>query len=476
MGYKLYDEDSVQDIADAIRSKNGSSDTYTIGDMADAIEDIPTGSSVTVTPLSVTQNGTYTAQTGEAYSPVTVNVSGGGGGSVESKDVNFIDYDGMILYSYTKSEFANLTELPANPSHTGLTSQGWNWSLANAKTYVASHGGLVIGQMYITDDEKTRIYVHFEDERKTPFIQLRPNGTVVIDWGDNTATTTLSGTSVSTTKTAFHNYESGGDYVITLTVTGTVSIAGSTASGNGSYLLQKEDGTSSTYASAVYRNSIQKVELGRGIAFGAATFKDMFSLSTITIPKYLTDPWEYVFYDCYSLKSIIIPNENSAVNSYAFYNCSSLESVSVPNNMSGIRSYAFYGCRTLSNFNIPNGATSVDNYAFYNNYSLKSIAIPSGITSIGQNVFSNCYALASIVIPNTVTSIGSSAFSSCYGIKEYHFKSTTPPTLGGSGVFTNIQSDCIIYVPYSADHSVLNAYKTETNWSSHASKMQEEPQ
>lgn len=32
-----------------------------------------------VEPLSVTQNGTYTATTGHAYSPVTVNVSGGGG-------------------------------------------------------------------------------------------------------------------------------------------------------------------------------------------------------------------------------------------------------------------------------------------------------------------------------------------------------------------------------------------------------------
>lgn len=35
------------------------------------------GSSVTVEPLSVTQNGTYTAPTGTAYDPVEVNVSGG---------------------------------------------------------------------------------------------------------------------------------------------------------------------------------------------------------------------------------------------------------------------------------------------------------------------------------------------------------------------------------------------------------------
>lgn len=39
------------------------------------------GGGITVEALSVTQNGTYTAPTGKAYSPVTVNVSGGGGGA-----------------------------------------------------------------------------------------------------------------------------------------------------------------------------------------------------------------------------------------------------------------------------------------------------------------------------------------------------------------------------------------------------------
>ena len=34
---------TIQDIADAIRSKNGSSDTYMISEMADAIENIPSG-------------------------------------------------------------------------------------------------------------------------------------------------------------------------------------------------------------------------------------------------------------------------------------------------------------------------------------------------------------------------------------------------------------------------------------------------
>lgn len=39
------------------------------------------GSSTTIEALSVTENGTYTAQEGKAYSPVTVNVSGGSSGA-----------------------------------------------------------------------------------------------------------------------------------------------------------------------------------------------------------------------------------------------------------------------------------------------------------------------------------------------------------------------------------------------------------
>ena len=48
-----------------------------MANLATAIGSISTGSSTTITPLSVTENGTYTAPSGTAYSPVTVNVSGG---------------------------------------------------------------------------------------------------------------------------------------------------------------------------------------------------------------------------------------------------------------------------------------------------------------------------------------------------------------------------------------------------------------
>lgn len=79
-------ESSLEDIADAIREKNGTQNTYKPGEMGDAIREI-SGGNVTVEALSVTQNGTYTAQEGEAYSPVTVNVSGGSATLID-KNIN----------------------------------------------------------------------------------------------------------------------------------------------------------------------------------------------------------------------------------------------------------------------------------------------------------------------------------------------------------------------------------------------------
>ena len=47
MAMKLYPESAVQDIADAIREKSGSSDTYKVSEMANAIENIPSGGGIT---------------------------------------------------------------------------------------------------------------------------------------------------------------------------------------------------------------------------------------------------------------------------------------------------------------------------------------------------------------------------------------------------------------------------------------------
>ena len=78
---------------------------------------------------------------------------------VPMKDVNFYDYDGTVVYSYTKEEFLEMAELPANPAHARLSAQGWNWTIEAAQSYVTKYGSCEIGQSYITDDGRTRLYV-----------------------------------------------------------------------------------------------------------------------------------------------------------------------------------------------------------------------------------------------------------------------------------------------------------------------------
>ena len=54
MANKLYNDTSIKAIADAIRAKNGKTDTYTVAEMAGAINDIPAGGGVA--PIEETWN------------------------------------------------------------------------------------------------------------------------------------------------------------------------------------------------------------------------------------------------------------------------------------------------------------------------------------------------------------------------------------------------------------------------------------
>lgn len=67
----------LTDIGDAIREKNGSTDTYKPSEMSTAILAIQSGGSepAVIEPLEILNNGTYTAPEGvDGYSPITVNV------------------------------------------------------------------------------------------------------------------------------------------------------------------------------------------------------------------------------------------------------------------------------------------------------------------------------------------------------------------------------------------------------------------
>ena len=246
-------------------------------------------------------------------------IQAGGGGAIP-KDVNFYDYDGTLLYSYTLEEAQALTALPDAPTHDGLVFDGWNYSLENVKSLTRA---MNIGAMYSTDDGTTRIYIHLEDGRTSPMLGICPNGTVTVDWGDGTEPDILTGTSLTTVKwTPTHNYASPGDYVIKLTVDGEAQLYGDSSAYTYAYVLRYSSTADSR--NRVYQNSILKVEIGAGIRIGNYAFRSCYSLSNIIISNGVTSIGNYAFQYCSSLSSIIISNGVTSIGDSAFHSCSGI--------------------------------------------------------------------------------------------------------------------------------------------------------
>ena len=352
----------------------------------------------------------------------------GGGDKTAEKTVNFYDYDGEVLHSYTADEFLALKQMPENPTHDGLTSQGWNWSLEDAQAYVQEYRMLNIGQTYITSDGKTRIHIKLYAGRLSPYLGINLNGTAEVDWGDGSAIDTMVGTSLDDLTTLKHIYASEGEYVITLNIIdGMFEIRGLSSK---TRLLNNED---SATTSIYDFKCIDKVFVGDFInCISPNAFNYCSGLTNITIPKGITSIGQNAFSNCYKLTSITIPEGVTNIGQAAFNYCSGLTSVIIPDGITSIGQSAFDSCSGLTSITIPGSVTNIGQNAFSNCYNLTSITIPEGVTSIGQSAFNFCSGLTSITIPGSVTNIGQNAFDSC--------RSLTSITIPGSVTSINAQA------------------------------------
>lgn len=377
---------------------------------------------------------------------------------VDDKSVFFYDYDGELVYSYSAAEAQLMTELPPNPSHTGLTAQGWNWTLAEIKSQLTNVGGdVVVGQHYTTDDGKSRFYITIEDDNladKPINLRIKPSVAtgVTIDWGDGSATETTN----STNNTYYtHIYENAGDYVITCQVTeGTVEFLGNT-SGN----QERIYGSSNNNATWYDRTRITKVEIGNSCTNVKNCFKDCWNLKTITIPNTVIDITDCID-GCHSLKQLTIPKATNGSTSASTFSMKalclpytvkslpasmcynrgySLEHITVPEKVTTIGRFCFAECHSLKKIVFPNGVTGwddstvsgaikIEKFSFpselkrtgggtiRNSYSLKKVILPENLISISGNDFEGCRLLEDINLPNTLNIIGDSAFYGCKNI------------------------------------------------------------
>jgi hypothetical protein len=194
------------------------------------------------------------------------------------------------------------------------------------------------------------------------------------------------------------------------------------------------------------------------ISFNA--FENCTFLTSIYLPKVTTIGYK-AFHNCTSLTSISLP-EVTTISYNAFENCTSLTDISNLPKVTTISNDAFSDCTSLTSISLPE-VTTIGNDAFYYCTSLASIYLPK-VTTINAGAFYHCTSLTSISLPE-VTTIGSDAFYYCTSLKLINLtNSSTVCTLSNAN---GIPSGCYIQVP----SSLLDSYKSATNWSSISSRI-----
>ena len=141
MSQVLVTEQYLDDIADAIRSKNGSESTYTPAQMAQAISEIHTADEFVLVQKTVNANGQYNASddSADGYSGVRVNVPNSYSASDEGKVVS----NGDLVAQTTK-------QITANGTHDTTTNNSVAVNVPNSYAAVDEgkvvSGGALVGQ------------------------------------------------------------------------------------------------------------------------------------------------------------------------------------------------------------------------------------------------------------------------------------------------------------------------------------------
>lgn len=438
----------------------------------------------------------------------------GSGGALEEKEVNFFDYDGTLLYSYSKAEAASLASLPSLPTHEGLTAQGWTHTFEQIQAFtVSDRPFLEVGATFITDDGSTRLYFEVPDIigiKLSLLLTISGNLALDIDWGDSSPVETVTASAtLSHTMNVSHT-----NVMVKITPTGTgtytFSLERATPYVLYAFLQKVEIGSNvSLLLSFTYHYLLEYITIPQGInSISYATFNGCFSLISCVLPIGIESIGQSSFVSCYQLQRLIIPDSVMSIGDYSIQNCCNLKSLVIPERISIIANTMIRQCYSLEKISLPNivqienqgisnnyclnlilpstvrqigengisscaireldipdGVTQISKRMCYNNQILQKVTIPDSVTSIGDNSFQSCTRLIQISIPSSVKSIGGSAFANCDNLVIIDISGYTDPnnlpTLVNYNAFPT-NASMIIYV---ADQTMLDAFKTGTNWS-----------
>ena len=397
------------------------------------------GTNVLVTPLSITSNGTYTATSGTAYSPVTVNVPQ----SQPTARTARISTSGNSSFCYV--EYNNTKYYTIGDSFTFyegdtivLYVMGETWASINIcgnEVYSTSSYGSKYYN-YTAPADNLTISLSYSPSPSSGYAEIIVSLT---DYPRSVLTGVMPSRYTTTVHPSSGYYGlryvqiSGDTNLVSGNIKSGVSIFGVNGTyGGGGVGLEVDDVAMRTISGTISGNAT-KIE--------GYTFSNCSSLTQAVFPS-CTSIGTYAFYSCTSLTQISFPVCTS-IASYAFYSCSSLTQADFPS-CTSIGTYAFYGCRLLSQISFPvctsiglntfsgctsltqadfPSCTSIGAYAFYGCSSLTQISFPV-CTLISASAFQGCRLLTQAVFPSC-TSMGMYAFSNCTSLTQADFPACT---------------------------------------------------
>ena len=379
------------------------------------------------------------------------SIQAGGGSApaeeIKEKDVNFFDYDGTLIASYTEAEAKALTSLPTPPEHSGLVFQGWNYTLEEV---IANAEMADIGALYTTDDGATRLEIEVLERRNISvrFSQTKVSG-VLIDWGDGTSE--RSGTATGMQASA-HNYAEPGEYTITLTIDDDCNVTLGSYSSN--FIIISALGSNAA------QNTLRRLYIvDRVVKIDKSAFLSNYALHSVSMNQGITAIGDECFKSS-SIEFIAIPSGIDTIPYSAFYMCSCLKNISLPVSVQNLDQYSIYQCNALRRLNLKN-VTNPQSRAVSSANAINKIVVNADIAYIPNYFCSDCTGLEKVVLLGRVKTFYSGALSSCYSLKTVDLTHCEAvPTLQDTTIFSSPRVDLEILVPAA----LADEWKQATNW------------
>ena len=210
---------------------------------------------------------------------------------------------------------------------------------------------------------------------------------------------------------------------------------------------------------------------------GECAFSNCTSLSYVNLPE-CKSIGSYAFFSTFYLRSLYAP-KCEFVGMLAFSSCG-LTEMNLPNLINGEQGFATYAKDLVSAY-LPELTSCIETFSWC--FNLSDVYIPR-VSLLSGRAFCYCQTLSSLRLDNA-TKISCATYNptfiSCYNLRSLYLPSSTVCSLTASQAFSSTpmmgywhSSICTmpsVYGSILVPYSLMDSYKTATNWAYYSSRI-----